>query len=188
MNYRAWGIPAVLLRGIPGNALRAFLGSFRIFSWNFFRKVPAALEIWPRKSQKSSLISKEKVNKVGRDPRRSLWVPMPCLTHFPQKLAEKGKLKPKLKPWFFVLARKWEIKGNPILRLFYFLIFWAGPISGILSAISGRKPKIYFLAGRLDCMSRFRNLQQLQGSPFAPRGPKRQAGLRGEAGGGAIAD
>ena len=26
-NYRAWGIPAVLLRGIPGKALRAFPGS-----------------------------------------------------------------------------------------------------------------------------------------------------------------
>ena len=26
----AWGIPAVLSRGIPGNALRAFPGSFQI--------------------------------------------------------------------------------------------------------------------------------------------------------------
>ena len=32
LNYRVWGIPAVLLRGIPGNALRAFPGSFRNFS------------------------------------------------------------------------------------------------------------------------------------------------------------
>ena len=32
LNYRAWGIPAVLLRGIPGNALRAFQGSFRNLS------------------------------------------------------------------------------------------------------------------------------------------------------------
>ena len=32
MDYRAWGIPAVLSRGIPGNALRAFPGSFRNFS------------------------------------------------------------------------------------------------------------------------------------------------------------
>ena len=31
LNFRAWGIPAVLLRGIPGKALRAFPGSFRIF-------------------------------------------------------------------------------------------------------------------------------------------------------------
>ena len=31
-NYRAWGIPAVLSREIPGNALRAFPGSFRNFS------------------------------------------------------------------------------------------------------------------------------------------------------------
>ena len=31
-NYRVWGIPAVLSRGIPGNALRAFPGSFRNFS------------------------------------------------------------------------------------------------------------------------------------------------------------
>ena len=32
LNYRAWGIPAVLSRGIPGNALSAFPGSFRNFS------------------------------------------------------------------------------------------------------------------------------------------------------------
>ena len=32
LNYRIWGIPAVLSRGIPGNALRAFPGSFRNFS------------------------------------------------------------------------------------------------------------------------------------------------------------
>ena len=32
LNYRVWGIPAVLSREIPGNALRAFLGSFRNFS------------------------------------------------------------------------------------------------------------------------------------------------------------
>ena len=28
LNYRAWGIPAVLSRGIPGKALRAFQVSF----------------------------------------------------------------------------------------------------------------------------------------------------------------
>ena len=43
LNYRVWGIPAVLSTGIPGNALRAFPGSFR----NFFRKVPAVLGVWP---------------------------------------------------------------------------------------------------------------------------------------------
>ena len=32
LNYSVWGIPAVLSRGIPGNALRAFPGSFRNFS------------------------------------------------------------------------------------------------------------------------------------------------------------
>ena len=32
LNYRVWGIPAVLSREIPGNALRAFPGSFRNFS------------------------------------------------------------------------------------------------------------------------------------------------------------
>ena len=32
LNYRFWGIPAILSRGIPGKALRAFPGSFRIFS------------------------------------------------------------------------------------------------------------------------------------------------------------
>ena len=32
LNCRAWGIPAVLSRGIPGNALRAFPGSFRNLS------------------------------------------------------------------------------------------------------------------------------------------------------------
>ena len=37
LNYRVWGIPAILSRGIPGNALRAFPG------WNFFWKVPAVL-------------------------------------------------------------------------------------------------------------------------------------------------
>ena len=30
-NYRVWGMPAVLSRGIPGNAVRAFPGSFRYF-------------------------------------------------------------------------------------------------------------------------------------------------------------
>ena len=28
LNFRVWGIPAVLSRGLPGNALRAFPGSF----------------------------------------------------------------------------------------------------------------------------------------------------------------
>ena len=32
LNYRVWGIPAVLSREIPGNALRAFPVSFRNFS------------------------------------------------------------------------------------------------------------------------------------------------------------
>ena len=32
LNYRVWGIPAVLSRGIPGNALRAFPVSFQNFS------------------------------------------------------------------------------------------------------------------------------------------------------------
>ena len=32
LNYRFWGIPAVLSTGIPANALRAFPGSFRNFS------------------------------------------------------------------------------------------------------------------------------------------------------------
>ena len=31
LNDRVWGIPAVLSRGIPGNALRAFLGLSGIF-------------------------------------------------------------------------------------------------------------------------------------------------------------
>ena len=29
LNYRAWGIPAILARGIPGKPLRALPGSFR---------------------------------------------------------------------------------------------------------------------------------------------------------------
>ena len=33
LNYRVWGIPALLSRGTPGKALRAFPGSF----WNFSR-------------------------------------------------------------------------------------------------------------------------------------------------------
>ena len=49
LNYRVWGIPAVLSREIPGNALRAFPEFFR----NFFRKVPAVLGVWP-----TDLISK----------------------------------------------------------------------------------------------------------------------------------
>ena len=32
LNYKIWGFPAVLSRGIPGNALRAFPGSFQNFS------------------------------------------------------------------------------------------------------------------------------------------------------------
>ena len=32
LNYRAWGIRVVLSTGVPGNALRAFPGSFRNFS------------------------------------------------------------------------------------------------------------------------------------------------------------
>ena len=32
LNYRVWGIPAVLSTGIPGKALRAFPVSFRHFS------------------------------------------------------------------------------------------------------------------------------------------------------------
>ena len=43
LNYRAWGIPAVLSRVIPGSALRAFLGS----SQNFFCKVPAVPGVRP---------------------------------------------------------------------------------------------------------------------------------------------
>ena len=43
LNYRVWGIPAVLSRGIPGNALRAFSGVFPELFWNFFRKVREVL-------------------------------------------------------------------------------------------------------------------------------------------------
>ena len=32
---------------MPGNALRAFPGSFQNFFRNFFRKVPAVLRVWP---------------------------------------------------------------------------------------------------------------------------------------------
>ena len=46
LNYRVWGIPAVLSTGIPGNALRAFPGSFRKFFRNFCRKVPAVLGVY----------------------------------------------------------------------------------------------------------------------------------------------
>ena len=46
LEYRAWGIPAVLSRGIPGKALRAFPGFPELF-WNFFRKVPAVLGVCP---------------------------------------------------------------------------------------------------------------------------------------------
>ena len=40
LNYRGWGIPAVLSTGIPGNALRAFPGSFRNFSGIFPEFLP----------------------------------------------------------------------------------------------------------------------------------------------------
>ena len=32
LNYRAWGIPAVLSRGMPGKAMRVFVGAFRNLS------------------------------------------------------------------------------------------------------------------------------------------------------------
>ena len=40
LNHRAWGIPAVLSRGIPGNALRAFPGLSRNFP-EFFPRSPS---------------------------------------------------------------------------------------------------------------------------------------------------
>ena len=46
-NYRVWGMPAVLPKGIPGNALRVFPGSFRNFSGISSGKVPAVLGVWP---------------------------------------------------------------------------------------------------------------------------------------------
>ena len=52
LNYRVWRIPAVLSTGIPGNALRAFPGSFR----NFFRKVPAVLGVRPIKGSESPFL------------------------------------------------------------------------------------------------------------------------------------
>ena len=47
LNYRAWGVPAVLAREIPGNALRAFPEEIPESFRNFFRKVPAVLGVWP---------------------------------------------------------------------------------------------------------------------------------------------
>ena len=41
LNYRVWGIPAALSRGIPGNALRAFPGSFRIIFPEFLPESPS---------------------------------------------------------------------------------------------------------------------------------------------------
>ena len=55
LNYRAWGIPAVLSRGIPGKALRAFPGSFRNSFRNFFQKVPAVLGVWPNDEIKTDI-------------------------------------------------------------------------------------------------------------------------------------
>ena len=49
LNCRAWGIPAVLSREIPGNALRVFFwGSFRIFSGISSRKSQPYWGVWPR--------------------------------------------------------------------------------------------------------------------------------------------
>ena len=43
LNCGVWAIPAVLSKGIPGNALRAFPEEIPEFFRNFFRKVPAVL-------------------------------------------------------------------------------------------------------------------------------------------------
>ena len=48
LNFGVWGISAVLSRGIPGEALRAFPEEIPEFFRNFFRKVPAVLRVWPR--------------------------------------------------------------------------------------------------------------------------------------------
>ena len=59
LNYRAWGIPAVLPRGLPGNALRAFLGVFPEFSGISSRKShpkdPAVLKRLRRRNLKFAL-------------------------------------------------------------------------------------------------------------------------------------
>ena len=52
LNYRVWAIPAVLSRGIPGSALRAFPGFFR----NFLRKVPAVLGVWPNYTREITIL------------------------------------------------------------------------------------------------------------------------------------
>ena len=56
LNYRVWGIPAVLLRGIPGNALVS--GVFPDFFRNFFRKVRAVLGVWPTTSTVLCVLAK----------------------------------------------------------------------------------------------------------------------------------
>ena len=47
LNYRGWGIPAVLSRGIPGNFLKSFSRDFPELFQNSFRKVPAVPGVWP---------------------------------------------------------------------------------------------------------------------------------------------
>ena len=46
LNYRVWGIPAVLSTGIPGNALRAFPGSFPEFLLESASRTGGVAQIW----------------------------------------------------------------------------------------------------------------------------------------------
>ena len=57
LNYRVWGIPAVLSTGIPGNALRAFPGSFRNFSGISSGKSQPYWGYGPKKEHKPKLLS-----------------------------------------------------------------------------------------------------------------------------------
>ena len=92
LNYRIWGIPAVLSRGIPGKALGAFPPSFRNF---LRRKVPAVLGVWPNKLRETSFgrLQRRKAHKaqaqlvgdtilytttICTGGPRTLWPPFPA--------------------------------------------------------------------------------------------------------------
>ena len=64
--YRAWGIPAVLPRGIPGNALRALPLSFRNFSRISSGKSQPYTGVWPKVFTQLPATSGARISAVSR--------------------------------------------------------------------------------------------------------------------------
>ena len=84
LNYRAWGIPAVLSRGIPGKALRAFPEFFRnlttltlqtLLFWKkqgfFPKKARVFLFAEPLKSLEKEGKTQEKARKIGKTQEKA---------------------------------------------------------------------------------------------------------------------